>query len=66
MVDPKTSSLKRVAVKVGAYGEERVPVLDGLNPGDWVVAAGVQVLREGQKVRPVDRENRNVQLVAGE
>ena len=66
VVDPKTSSLKRVAVKVGAYGEERVPVLEGLSPGDWVVAAGVQVLREGQKVRPVDRDNRNVQLVAGE
>lgn len=66
VVDPKTSTLKRVPVKVGPYGEDRVPVLEGLQPDDWVVAAGVQVLREGLKVRPVDRDNRNVQLVAGE
>lgn len=65
-VDPQTATLQRVPVKVGAYGEERVPVLEGLNPGDWVVGAGVQVLREGQKVRPVDRDNRPVKLVAGE
>jgi multidrug efflux system membrane fusion protein len=30
-----------------------------------VVAAGTQVLREGQKVRPVDRRNRQVELDDG-
>ncbi|MBC7213534.1 MAG: efflux RND transporter periplasmic adaptor subunit, partial [Pseudomonas sp.] len=43
-----------------------VPVLEGLQPGDWVVAAGGHVLREGQQVRPVDRSNREVNLAAKE
>ncbi|MDH4553631.1 efflux RND transporter periplasmic adaptor subunit [Pseudomonas sp. BN417] len=66
VVDPKDSTLKRRPVRVGPYGEDRVPVLEGLKPEDWVVAAGVQVLREGQQVRPVDRANRSVKLVAKE
>jgi multidrug efflux system membrane fusion protein len=66
VVDPKDSTLKRRPVQVGPYGEDRVPVLEGLKPEDWVVAAGVQVLREGQQVRPVDRANRSVKLVAKE
>lgn len=66
VVDPQTSRLKRTLVRVGAYGEKQVPILDGLQPGDWVVAAGVQVLREGQQVRPVDRDNRAVKLAAKE
>jgi multidrug efflux system membrane fusion protein len=62
VVDPHTSTLLRTPVQVGAYGEDSVPVLEGLQADDWVVAAGVQVLREGQQVRPVDRDNRAVQL----
>ena len=46
--------------------EARVPVLEGLRAEEWVVAAGVQVLREGQKVRPVDRDNRPVELARTE
>ena len=51
-------------MRIGPYGEERVPVLEGLKPEDWVVAAGVQVLRDGQEVRPVDRANRVVKVLA--
>jgi len=58
------NTLKRVPVRVGAYGENTVPVLEGLNASDWVVAAGVHVLQEGQQVRPVDRSNRVVNLAA--
>jgi multidrug efflux system membrane fusion protein len=64
VVDPKDSTLKRTDVRIGAYGEKTVPVLEGLQATDWVVAAGGQVLREGQQVRPVDRDNRVVQLTA--
>ncbi|MCY1427380.1 Multidrug resistance protein MdtA [compost metagenome] len=60
------NTLKRVAVRVGAYGENTVPVLEGLNASDWIVAAGVHVLQEGQQVRPVDRSNRVVNLAAKE
>ena len=53
-------------MRVGAYGENTVPVLDGLKASDWVVVAGVQVLLDGQQVRPVDRQNRAVDLAAKE
>ncbi|SQF97346.1 RND family efflux transporter MFP subunit [Paucimonas lemoignei] len=60
------STLKRVAVKLGPYGQESVPVLEGLAASDWVVAAGVHVLHEGEQIRPVDRDNRAVKLAAKE
>ena len=60
VVDPATSTLKLQPVQVGAYGNERVPVTGGLDRQAWVVAAGGHVLREGQKVQPVDRDNRPV------
>jgi multidrug efflux system membrane fusion protein len=53
-------------VRVGAFGEKSVPVLEGLSASDWVVAAGVHVLHEGLQVRPVDRSNRVVNLAAKE
>jgi len=65
-VDPQTATLKRTPVRIGAYGETQVPVLEGLKASDWVVAAGVQVLREGQQIRPVDRDNRAIKLAAKE
>lgn len=60
------STLKRVPVQLGAWGQETVPVLDGLRASDWVVAAGVHVLREGERIRPVDRSNRAVKLTGQE
>ncbi len=58
------NTLKRTPVRIGAFGEKTVPVLEGLAPTDWVIAAGVHVLHEGQQVRPVDRSNRVVNLAA--
>ncbi|SDS44709.1 efflux RND transporter periplasmic adaptor subunit [Pseudomonas prosekii] len=58
--------LKKVPVRVGAFGEKSVPVLEGLSASDWVVAAGVHVLHDGQQVRPVDRSNRVVDLAEKE
>lgn len=54
------AAVHAVPVKIGPYGEDAVPVLDGLAPGDWVVAAGAHLLQEGQSVRPVDRHDRAV------
>jgi multidrug efflux system membrane fusion protein len=56
------NTLKKAPVRVGPFGEKTVPVLEGLNASDWVVAAGVHVLHDGQQVRPVDRSNRVVNL----
>jgi multidrug efflux system membrane fusion protein len=65
VVNPN-NTLKKVPVRVGAFGEKTVPVLEGLGADDWVVAAGVHVLLDGQQVRPVDRSNRVVNLAAKE
>ena len=62
VVAPATSTVSLRPVTVGAYGESEVPVLSGLQPGEWVVAAGVHLLLEGQRIKPIDRENRPVKL----
>lgn len=66
VVDPATSSVVRTPVRVGYYGQQRATIVEGLKAQDWVVAAGVHLLQPGQKVRPVDRDNRPVTLAAGE
>lgn len=60
MVDPQSGKVKSQPVQLGRYGETDVPVLGGLKAGDWVVGAGGHLLREGQPVTPVDRDNRPV------
>ena len=58
VVDPKTHALVSKPVRLGPFGDTRVPVLAGLDARDWVVAAGGHLLRAGQRVQPVDRDNR--------
>lgn len=65
VVDPKTRTLEAKPVRLGPFGESRVPVLAGLDARDWVVTAGGHLLREGQRVEPVDRDNRPVLPQAG-
>ena len=60
VVDASTSTLTLQSIEVGAYGAELVSVKRGLDVDDWVVAAGGHLLRAGQKVTPVDRNNRPV------
>ena len=57
-------SIRKVLVGLGAYGRDRVQVTQGLNAQDWVVVGGVHLLREQQKIHPIDRENRAVQIQA--
>lgn len=66
VVDPADSTLKARAVQVGAYGSTSVPVLAGVQADEWVVAAGGHLLREGQKVRPVDRQGKPVLAAAAQ
>lgn len=54
----------RVPVTAGTFGSDSVPVSGGLKAGDWVVAAGGHLLREGEPVAPVDRDNRPVAAAA--
>jgi len=62
VVDPETSAVIRTKVQIGAYGEQEASIKKGINPEDWVVEAGTQTLQPGQKIRPVNRDNRLVQL----
>ena len=41
-------------IKIGIFGHDQVQVLSGLNAGDVIVTAGVHMLREGQKVKPIE------------
>lgn len=60
VVDPASGTLRLQPVQVGPYGNDRVPVTGGLEADAWVVAAGGHLLREGEEVVPVDRDNRPV------
>lgn len=64
VVDPADSTVSRREVSIGAFGDNSVPILSGLESDDWVVAAGGHLLVAGQNVLPVDRENRSVDLAA--
>ena len=59
-IDPKTHTVRSRPVRIGDYGDDGVPVLGGLEPGDWIVAAGGHLLREGERVDAVDRANHPV------
>lgn len=64
VVDPADSSVHLRPVVLGAYGETRVPVREGLQAGEWVVAAGVHLLLDGQRITPIDGQNRPVALAS--
>jgi multidrug efflux system membrane fusion protein len=61
-VDPQTLRVRLTPVEIGPFGETAVPVLKGLEAGDWVVAVGVHLLHDGQLIRPIDNQNRPVVL----
>ena len=58
-------TLRKVPVTLGTYGRDSVPILSGLKASDWVVVGGVHLLRDQQKIHPVDRDNREVTVKAG-
>lgn len=64
VVDVKTGQVHARPVQLGALGETRVPVFEGVTADDWIVEAGGHLLREGQAVTPVDRDNRPVSAPA--
>lgn len=55
-------SLRKAVVTVGAYGRDSAPILSGLNATDWVVMGGVHLLHAQQKIQPIDRDNREVNI----
>jgi multidrug efflux system membrane fusion protein len=58
VVDPRSHAVHLRRITVGAYGEDGVPVLSGLRADEWIVAAGAHLLLEGERIAPIDRDNR--------
>jgi multidrug efflux system membrane fusion protein len=53
-VDRKGMTASKKEVKVGDLTGESIRVLEGLKPGDMIITAGVDYVRHGMKVRPLD------------
>ncbi|TVS14965.1 MAG: efflux RND transporter periplasmic adaptor subunit [Planctomycetaceae bacterium] len=51
LVDEQNQTVSRRSVQTGAISSLGLTILEGIEPGDWVVTAGVHSLREGQRVR---------------
>ncbi|HBO45965.1 MAG TPA: efflux RND transporter periplasmic adaptor subunit [Planctomycetaceae bacterium] len=51
VVDESTRKVARRAVETGRLTPVGVAITEGLQPGEWIVTAGVNSLREGQEVR---------------
>ena len=64
MVDPAKGTAHLKPVRTGAIGSDSVPVVAGLTSADWIVAAGGHLLHEGERVSPVDRDNRPVTIAS--
>lgn len=60
VVDPATRTLHLTPVRLGPFAADSAPLLSGLDAQAWIVSAGGHLLREGQRVAPVDRDNRPV------
>jgi RND family efflux transporter MFP subunit len=52
--DPREQKVDLRAVTLGAYREDGVLVASGVRDGEWVVAAGANKLKPGQRVRPYE------------
>lgn len=56
VVDPESMRTSRRDVTVGALSGENIAILEGLEPGELIVAAGVNAVLENMWVRPMERE----------
>lgn len=57
VVDPATETVSLRTVEVSAHRPSEVVLSSGLSPGDVVVTAGVQSLRQGQRVRLLEQRS---------
>lgn len=51
----ENNTVSRRQVEIGALSGSGVMVNTGLNPGEWIVAAGVYALTDGQKIRVINK-----------
>ena len=51
LINEESGEVHRQVVSLGKVISSGLVITEGVNPGDWVVTAGVHFLREGQKVK---------------
>ena len=56
VVDPDSMRTSRRDVKVGQLTGQNIAILEGLESGELIVAAGVNAVQEGMWIRPMERE----------
>jgi len=54
LVDPEAMTISSRPVTTGELTDRGMAIVDGLEPGDLLLAAGVHFVSEGQAVRPLD------------
>lgn len=62
LVDPASGQVHLTPVQVVSWREDIAEIGSGLPADAWLVAVGVHRLHEGQKIRPIDADNRPVRL----
>ena len=58
LINEESGEVHRQVVSLGQVISTGLIVTEGVNPGDWVVTAGVHFLREGQKVKIMQRKGK--------
>ncbi len=62
--DPASARVRKRQVEIAAWGEAQAALSTGVSGSDWVVAGGVHLIQENERVRAVDRDNRPIDLKA--
>ena len=56
IIDESSGIVSRREVVTGTLSANGVEVTSGLEPGEWIATAGVNYVREGQKVRILESD----------
>ena len=56
VIDEQSGTVSRREVVTQGLRDTGIPVMEGLQAGEWIATAGVSFLKEGQKVRIVEPE----------
>ena len=60
IINQSTQTVHRKKVKTGQLTIDGIMVLEGLDPGELVVTAGVHLLKEGQQVQMFNEQSRGI------
>ena len=51
LIAPDGRSARRTAIRIGRQNPRQVEVLEGLEPGDWIVSSGYDTFNEADELR---------------